>query len=815
MNTNLMKHTNLIIRIKNNGLDVQLIKIFPLDKIINCCKRIEDIKILKDDYKENGTFQQELVRDERFIFYLNKIYENELDIKGLEILLKNIQQHNEKISDYPINGVLDILGNTNLQYGAYYSYLKYYRDYTNNNAFKKIITNNLNHFYEQSKIAFEDLSEDERELLKTNTLDNYNLIPIENIKAVYEVLLNNEELKELILFLNNKQMYLPLDLELYEKITDNAKDDKVLIERIINKIHDNEITYRLLLKWLSNDCKLYDLKILESKIEELNKQEIMEITSNKSKYINFIYGSKLNQFPLDSMYGEMEELIIYAISNNKNGFLRLIENNIDVFLAIPYNSILFDKDFYTTYININELTSKHLNKLKTEIRDSNYNLCILKKQVYTFEEIMTLYKARKSYIYLYNNLLDLKIDERLLRIRQFIKKDLLKGKFENLQIQKLAERIKIKPLYKWLEKDFNEIKDIKIEDSIQMLINYEYIQKFIPEIKNRNELSYILRNIDIISNYDNINSLKENIEDNDIYWEYLKNKMNFSNEFVEKYKENIKEFLLNNGSELAYKYYENCNDEQKNSFKLIVKAELMGEFKTLKYHSNDLYKEIDYKLNDIQIKEWTENNSQIIEGKYDIREYDDFYHTMILGEKPQRTCLSYINGMYNRCLLACFDSNKKILYAKINGQIVARAMVRLTKGNFNNKMNIKSGLSFVDVENNAQTECTNECLTLFLERPYIAYITDEEDKKIKKMFIGILKEKAKKMGAILVLSCNYNDVAERDFVTTRYHMYISKSKSSSQYLDSLDGQATVSDEGQYKSNNFLIWKPIENTNINK
>ena len=38
-------------------------------------------------------------------------------------------------------------------------------------------------------------------------------------------------------------------------------------------------------------------------------------------------------------------------------------------------------------------------------------------------------------------------------------------------------------------------------------------------------------------------------------------------------------------------------------------------------------------------------------------------------------------------------------------------------------------------------------------------------------------------------------------------MYISKSKSSSQYLDSLDGQASVTDEGQYKVNNFLIWKP--------
>ena len=56
---------------------------------------------------------------------------------------------------------------------------------------------------------------------------------------------------------------------------------------------------------------------------------------------------------------------------------------------------------------------------------------------------------------------------------------------------------------------------------------------------------------------------------------------------------------------------------------------------------------------------------------------------MILGEYPEKTCLSYRDGGYNKCLLACFDSNKKVLYAKINNKIVARAMVRLTKGSYN------------------------------------------------------------------------------------------------------------------------------------
>ena len=211
MNTNLMKHTNLIIRIKKNGLDVQLIKLFPLDKIIKCCEKVETIGVKSDDYKKNEVFQQELVKDENFILYLNKIYENKLNIDGFQTLLEDIREHNDKISNYPINNIINILNNTKLLKQAYYSYLKYFLDYTNNSELNKIITNNLNYFYQQSDTKFDELSEKERELLKTSILDSYNLIPIKTIKKSYEFLANNEELRNFITFLDNQEMYIPLE----------------------------------------------------------------------------------------------------------------------------------------------------------------------------------------------------------------------------------------------------------------------------------------------------------------------------------------------------------------------------------------------------------------------------------------------------------------------------------------------------------------------------------------------------------------------------------------------------------------------------
>ena len=72
------------------------------------------------------------------------------------------------------------------------------------------------------------------------------------------------------------------------------------------------------------------------------------------------------------------------------------------------------------------------------------------------------------------------------------------------------------------------------------------------------------------------------------------------------------------------------------------------------------------------------------------------------------------------------------------------------------------------------------------------------------MFIKLLENKAKKMNALLVLSSAYENEENNNYIVTNYFMYISKSKAGSQYLDSLKGQATISDEGQYRKNKFMI-----------
>lgn len=806
----LKKHVEIATEMYDKKLNLNFIKEYDIDRLKNCCDKIEKVKIEKELYEDYEIIQKEMILDTNTTEYLIKLHLAGIDIIKIRDIIAVIQNNEDRLTNYKVEKIVKALKDTKMYDMISYAYLKYFMDKIKSNLGKRIVIENLRYFFTQNNIRLQDLTVDEMNLFTSPILSNYNLIPKLHIKRVYELLAENNELKQFILFLYLNKLMIPLKIEHYEKINKEVKQiHKYIME--ISKMIDNETLYRLLLRWIENGCNLYDLKVLESKMANNNNITLESIVSNRSGYINFIFGNKISSLNLEYIEEKKEPLLIYAISNNKNGFLKLIQQNQEDFLSIPSSSILYNENFYIRYVNINTLNSKNLKELRFMNNKIN-DISLLQEGLYTFNEIKTLYdSANKNCYKIYNHLLELKIDDRILRIKQIINKNLVTLSMTEDEIQSLAEKIKRKSLYNWIEEDFSNIKDIKPNDAVKLLISYDDIKKFVNEIKDRTELLYVLRNKEVLNEYNTLQEFKNNIEKIDKYWEKLVKIMDFKKEFIEKNQDNIKKFLLNNGAELALTYYEDClNEKMKKSYKLIVKAELMGEFKKLKYHTDDLKRELNFDLDKFQIDEWINNNMLLTNGEIEVGEYDDFYDTMILGEEPMRTCLSYKGGIYNKCLLACFDSNKKILYAKFNGKIVARAMVRLTKGTYQNIKEMQS-LSFIDVENlNEVVENRDERLTIFLERAYISGISNSLANKIEEMFIDILQRKARKMKALLVLSNFYTEIAKEDFVSTRYYMYISKSKSSSQYLDSLSGQATVSDEGQYKSNNFLIWKSKNN-----
>lgn len=115
-------------------------------------------------------------------------------------------------------------------------------------------------------------------------------------------------------------------------------------------------------------------------------------------------------------------------------------------------------------------------------------------------------------------------------------------------------------------------------------------------------------------------------------------------------------------------------------------------------------------------------------------------------------------------------------------------------------------IEFVDVTVKSEPhENKAEELVLFLERYYQSGLSEQEIRKAVNLTAMLVKEKAEKLGARLVLSSSYKNVLEnKNYVLTNFYMYISASKNGSQYLDSLGGAAGVSASGSYTCNTFLL-----------
>lgn len=104
-------------------------------------------------------------------------------------------------------------------------------------------------------------------------------------------------------------------------------------------------------------------------------------------------------------------------------------------------------------------------------------------------------------------------------------------------------------------------------------------------------------------------------------------------------------------------------------------AELLGKFSELKYPAGDLEREIAYPITSETENEW-KNDLCRSAGSFLAKEETGLLPVMQIGEIPIYSCLSYIDGTNNECLLSCFDSNKKLLFIEKNGETVFRAILR-------------------------------------------------------------------------------------------------------------------------------------------
>ena len=164
--------------------------------------------------------------------------------------------------------------------------------------------------------------------------------------------------------------------------------------------------------------------------------------------------------------------------------------------------------------------------------------------------------------------------------------------------------------------------------------------------------------------------------------------------------------------------------------------------------------------------------------------------------------------------------HKKVLFISKYGKITFRAILRLTKGKCGNQEDgdgqQERTMEFVDLlkeqakEKQAKSgEGQKEKLILFLERPYECGMSPKELETAIHTAVRLAERKAEKLGAELVMSHAYGKylLSEKNgngYVRSNYYVYISKSKNGRQYLDSLGGNATVTDSGSFRKSSFVL-----------
>lgn len=798
----IVKRVEIVSCLKNAGFSLAFTRQEPMDELENKCRIIQEAGIKFKDRREyiyRNKIQQEIMRNTDFIPYYKSLLMAHLHEKEINDLLDALNSLKGQIMDYPADLVIWLVAEKMFSAEEAAAYLVFFLPLGKKNGKSDRVCKNIRYLYQygpEGRAAVRD--EKIRKLLEEICLWQY--FERRNAPECLCLLKDYPAIKELVIFLQGIEIeydFLVSDLKKLSEI-DQAMIGKM--EKIWESFrHQKKGFCQFFDRWLHGNNVCYELDYFSKKDHAFWKQNMKSVCDTQLGYLNEVYSGQL-----DIEFTELEHyqisVLTYAIAHKKKSFLKMVSDNIQLFKELGFDAIIFDAEFYHR-CNLNSVTEKNLRQSAGKYSERS-KLYLLRKKEYTFSELKTLRYAKEQYITLYDLLNIPRVDDRLQTIREMIKRDLVSENFTEDMLTSLAGALSRQRLGVWRERELAHIRGLGYLESVRLLMVYDQIQHLLPELQTWEEALYVVRNVEWAKELKSWSQAKKCLVEHDKEFQKLRETMGMSDDFIKDNYPFIQKFIMKEASEMSWIYYNDTNNKE--AFRRIVQAELMGKFKQLKYHHSDLEKEISYPISQEQETVWKENES-FTQENIEVTEADDFYTTLRIGRLPYRTCLAYDDGMHKNCILSCFDSNKKVLLAKRKGNVIGRASIRLTKGTLI-QLKEKNTLEFADLmETETSQEQNKERLTLFLEKAYISNVDGLTSEKIKQLFVQFATCKAAELDAYPVLASAYGG-ASQNYVRGEYFMYISKSKGGEQYLDSISGNVSVSQTESYRNGVFLLFK---------
>ncbi|MBQ9167248.1 MAG: hypothetical protein IJX67_02425 [Oscillospiraceae bacterium] len=791
--------------LKHKQLQINLVCSFGLNELNQCCAQIEKAQLDPTLYQSYPAIQCAMLEQPGFF----DRYQDLLDM-GISAMFINdwlsIEHATDcHLMDYSAEDMAILASLSTPCLSALHEYAMYFHPTVQDPAAAEIICANLVHFYKTNQFTPSMLSEEERSLFTHDCMHRH--LFAHEAKHTFPLLAQNPILLGYLDTLCARHidyMFRLSELQKLQALTDVDVGWLLQIHDVLGGV--SHAIYEFLRVWIDTGAHAEHLPVCASKLSKLSIQEQHEALQSRLSYLNMLYGGQLDGVCLRDIPGDALPLLSYALAKQQNAFLRLVREHMDDFLQLDDRSMLFHPGFFQ-HLHLNSLTHKHLlSCLNEPERIFPESLDMLGQQIYTFEEMRLLYTSESVYACLYSKLTIPRTDDRLIVLRQLRKRRLLPTACSQDKLATLACKLSEKPLNRWMEQELAHIQELQPRQAVLLLMEYEDVSRFLPDMTSATEVTFYLNNQQPLAAYDNWHTAMKKIRELDQDWHALQKELELDEAFIQENEQHIQHFLLNNGAHIARVYSPalGCDPE---GFYRILRAQLMGGYHTLKYFADDLSIEIAHPITDEQKQTWV-CNTEVQRAGFTVRETDDFFSIMQVGEIPQHTCLSYINGSHRDCLLSTFDSNKKILYASMDGKLAGRAMLRLTKGCEKANTNPKRRhLEFADLRSDQSAPRHQDCeeMVLFLERSYVSGIDERMENTVNRLFIALAEKKAAELGIRLVLSHHYvQSVSGMGYASMNYALYISQSKAGYQYLDSLGGQCSARNECSYTNNLFLL-----------
>lgn len=755
--------------------------------------------------RKTKRIQEELVRVPDFAALYGALCRQEIGDEEIASALESADGYGERLTAYPQEQVLAVM-KLELLPSLRFEYLKYYFPFVMYEEEEQVILDNLQTFPIAEWKGLSMLTEHQRDMMRQPFLGSYLFCWHQNEREALELLEQNCPLQRVCILLYRYGVRLFLSVERLKDLRWMKMTDVGKFRRLLAVFeYDAEDLSAFFGLWLDNHAGQYDLNWFISQPHPLSKEQREEILCNQLSYLNALYAGRLH-LDFNAVRQFQFSILIYAVEHRKKHFLELVDQNSEVFLSLGRYSLLFEPGF-CEHCNINSLTLKNLKASDSVNRSDSFFTLLEEGQQYTFEEMYQLWHQKEVYVRLYTMLTPLSIDQRLLTLRQLIKRDLVSQYTGDAELEQLGKCLLERPFSEWYRGSFGHICGLTRRIAMGLLQHYTQLQAFIPDFTTESDAVFTLNNMTALLERTDWKQVRKDILTTDADWLDLKEKLAFSDDFVEQNRETVTEFLLQGGAAMVRALYGELDGQELavEALRRIVQAELMGQFYKLKYFAGDLQREIRYPVSEMQESLWKKNLS-LARGAFWAEEVDDFYHTLRLGELPHSTCLSYRTGSQRECLLAAFDSNKKIVLVKKDEAVVARACLRLTKGAFQKPPAVDFSFADLSQENmDIGKPVTSEKPVLFLESIYTFGLNDIEKEEVMKLAVSLTTQKAAELGVVAVLARRYLGCYERDeYVLAPFYVYISKSKNGWQYLDSLGGAAYTSAKEEYVEHPFLV-----------